>query len=38
MSSNSLIGRIVDAVTGSSDDDDGDCCCGVRIEETESED
>lgn len=37
MPSNSLIGRIVDAVTGGSDDD-GDCCCGIEIKEVESED
>lgn len=37
MSSNSLVGRLVNAITGSSDDD-GDCCCGVQIEETEPED
>ncbi len=37
MSPNSLVGRLVNAITGSSDDD-GDCCCDVQIEETESGD
>lgn len=36
MSSNSLVGRIIDALTGKTGAED-DCCCGVQIEETESE-
>lgn len=34
---NSMLGKLVNVLTGANSNDDEDCCCGVEIEEVETD-